>query len=122
MFYFYIIFFFFFQAEDGIRDTSVTGVQTCALPIFSTGQTQSFTAQVIDASGAPLQNATVALVVNGANLRQVTATTDSTGHATFQYTGTNAGSDTVQATANISGVGEYSNLVSMAWTVPNGGG
>src|SRR5437764_4485098 len=27
--------FFFFQAEDGIRDTSVTGVQTCALPIFA---------------------------------------------------------------------------------------
>src|SRR5437762_6369943 len=27
------VFFFFFQAEDGIRDTSVTGVQTCALPI-----------------------------------------------------------------------------------------
>src|SRR5437763_11878355 len=26
--------FFFFQAEDGIRDTSVTGVQTCALPIL----------------------------------------------------------------------------------------
>src|SRR5262249_59474607 len=25
---------FFFQAEDGIRDWSVTGVQTCALPIF----------------------------------------------------------------------------------------
>src|SRR5438046_9138919 len=26
--------YFFFQAEDGIRDWSVTGVQTCALPIF----------------------------------------------------------------------------------------
>src|SRR4051794_41382382 len=26
--------FFFFQAEDGIRDGRVTGVQTCALPIF----------------------------------------------------------------------------------------
>src|SRR5438552_14738492 len=26
--------FFFFQAEDGIRDDLVTGVQTCALPIF----------------------------------------------------------------------------------------
>src|SRR5207253_3533632 len=26
---------FFFQAEDGIRDGHVTGVQTCALPIFS---------------------------------------------------------------------------------------
>src|SRR5260370_26114582 len=28
-----VLFFFFFQAEDGIRDSSVTGVQTCALPI-----------------------------------------------------------------------------------------
>src|SRR2546422_10370288 len=26
--------FFFFQAEDGIRDVAVTGVQTCALPIY----------------------------------------------------------------------------------------
>src|SRR5438128_9483067 len=30
----FICFFFFFQAEDGIRDATVTGVQTCALPIF----------------------------------------------------------------------------------------
>src|SRR6266511_5365220 len=30
---FLIFFFFFFQAEDGIRDFHVTGVQTCALPI-----------------------------------------------------------------------------------------
>src|SRR5690606_40651828 len=29
-----IFFFFFFQAEDGIRDFHVTGVQTCALPIL----------------------------------------------------------------------------------------
>src|SRR5260370_18253693 len=29
---------FFFQAEDGIRDSSVTGVQTCALPISSGGR------------------------------------------------------------------------------------
>src|SRR2546426_10975149 len=28
------VFFFFFQAEDGIRDYKVTGVQTCALPIY----------------------------------------------------------------------------------------
>src|SRR2546430_6841844 len=28
-------YFFFFQAEDGIRDLTVTGVQTCALPIFA---------------------------------------------------------------------------------------
>src|SRR5205823_7558015 len=30
-----IVFVFFFQAEDGIRDKLVTGVQTCALPIYS---------------------------------------------------------------------------------------
>src|SRR5216683_3398380 len=30
-------FFFFFQAEDGIRDLIVTGVQTCALPISGAG-------------------------------------------------------------------------------------
>src|SRR3989442_13345892 len=32
----YVLFvvFFFFQAEDGIRDADVTGVQTCALPIY----------------------------------------------------------------------------------------
>ena len=29
------LFFFFFQAEDGIRDRDVTGVQTCALPVSS---------------------------------------------------------------------------------------
>src|SRR5207248_8563385 len=30
----WFFFFFFFQAEDGIRDRTVTGVQTCALPIL----------------------------------------------------------------------------------------
>src|SRR5687768_18491588 len=33
--------FFFFQAEDGIRDVAVTGVQTCALPIFDECTRQS---------------------------------------------------------------------------------
>src|SRR2546427_5118934 len=31
----FLCFFFFFQAEDGIRDLTVTGVQTCALPILA---------------------------------------------------------------------------------------
>src|SRR2546430_6194702 len=31
-------FFFFFQAEDGIRDLTVTGVQTCALPISASSR------------------------------------------------------------------------------------
>src|SRR5260370_25495971 len=32
--YVFSVVLFFFQAEDGIRDSSVTGVQTCALPIY----------------------------------------------------------------------------------------
>src|SRR2546429_4243298 len=39
---YFVIFFFFFQAEDGIRDVAVTGVQTCALPILN-GQYLSMT-------------------------------------------------------------------------------
>ena len=41
IFFFFVFFsyfyFFFFQAEDGIRDIGVTGVQTCALPISGLG-------------------------------------------------------------------------------------
>src|SRR2546430_3255183 len=36
-----LMLFFFFQAEDGIRDLTVTGVQTCALPILSRVQPPS---------------------------------------------------------------------------------
>src|SRR5688572_32103777 len=44
--------FFFFQAEDGIRDLTVTGVQTCALPIF-----YSCTMLAIEARGADIKTA-----------------------------------------------------------------
>src|SRR5436309_8919158 len=36
-----VFLFFFFQAEDGIRDFHVTGVQTCALPIFANAEVES---------------------------------------------------------------------------------
>src|SRR5439155_11120017 len=47
-------FFFFFQAEDGIRDGHVTGVQTCALPIFplNSAIAYSICASVLSASEA----------------------------------------------------------------------
>src|SRR5262249_58988701 len=44
-------FFFFFQAEDGIRDWSVTGVQTCALPIC---QTPLKLSRALEDAGAPI--------------------------------------------------------------------
>src|SRR5438128_9465670 len=40
-----VFFFFFFQAEDGIRDATVTGVQTCALPILVIDTGGAFTSQ-----------------------------------------------------------------------------
>src|SRR3989454_1688481 len=40
--YYVILVFFFFQAEDGIRDYKVTGVQTCALPISWVESSTSF--------------------------------------------------------------------------------
>src|SRR6266481_335501 len=47
-----MVFFFFFQAEDGIRDGTVTGVQTCALPICLHARSGSWPAM-----GDPAQNA-----------------------------------------------------------------
>src|SRR5688500_19830600 len=39
---FFYFFVFFFQAEDGIRDYKVTGVQTCALPILDLAESSGF--------------------------------------------------------------------------------
>src|SRR2546429_2398549 len=39
---------FFFQAEDGIRDVAVTGVQTCALPISSVGAASALSTMLIN--------------------------------------------------------------------------
>src|SRR5690606_40862380 len=41
---------FFFQAEDGIRDFHVTGVQTCALPIYGKGQFRIRSLDDVDAA------------------------------------------------------------------------
>src|SRR3989454_5154073 len=44
------VFFFFFQAEDGIRDYKVTGVQTCALPIFLPSMRERRTGCIVNVS------------------------------------------------------------------------
>src|SRR6266550_6385487 len=66
---FYELVFFFFQAEDGIRDVAVTGVQTCALPI-SAGP-RSPAPPPIDVSGASTieyEDATQEWVFRGAQV------------------------------------------------------
>src|SRR5256885_17157313 len=54
---------FFFQAEDGIRDYKVTGVQTCALPIWKDQGVQEITQYT---SLVPQITAQTAQLVNGA--------------------------------------------------------
>src|SRR2546427_8884040 len=52
------VLFFFFQAEDGIRDLTVTGVQTCALPISLSLAGMALAASLFTALPAMAQNAT----------------------------------------------------------------
>src|SRR5437763_12805047 len=53
------VFFFFFQAEDGIRDTSVTGVQTCALPILASRSRSSLLTARASLTSASLSESSV---------------------------------------------------------------
>src|SRR5882762_4061010 len=53
--------FFFFQAEDGIRDSSVTGVQTCALPICpESGKTFTEAREGVEWRSAPARSNPIA--------------------------------------------------------------
>src|SRR5207245_8718711 len=60
--------FFFFQAEDGIRDATVTGVQTCALPILLYDRTSLSTSVAANVIGFAASSAvvTAAAVATGA--------------------------------------------------------
>src|SRR5207253_7261252 len=55
------LFFFFFQAEDGIRDGHVTGVQTCALPILNRADHPAL--PLVGAGETPLQEKPFTLVI-----------------------------------------------------------
>jgi RHS repeat-associated protein/uncharacterized repeat protein (TIGR01451 family) len=86
------------------------------------GQPQAFTVAAMDGAGHTVPNVAVQLGVFGANPRQLAGTTDVTGTATFSYNGSNVGTDTVTATAFISGLRTVSNAVPIQWTIPAPGG
>src|SRR2546427_12181451 len=79
-------FFFFFQAEDGIRDLTVTGVQTCALPISK---------RVVDWCGT-YQAGTTTRFVPGTLYMGGTYTSDSAGQARGWLTALDAARGTVR--------------------------
>ena len=85
-----------------------------------TGTQQTFTVLVADASGTPVPNQGVALMINGVNLSSVSGATDNTGHVSLSYSGLNSGSDSIQAVATIDGLDAFSNIATVTWTLPAG--
>src|SRR5262249_58952651 len=70
---------FFFQAEDGIRDWSVTGVQTCALPIsLSQFPTAAFKSTSVRKTGDNVFEVTGDFTLNGTT-KPLTVTINNTG-------------------------------------------
>src|SRR6266498_3859152 len=63
-----ILFFFFFQAEDGIRDADVTGVQTCALPILELASDKEETNRLLANLGLPVPRQRLVQTVDDAVL------------------------------------------------------
>src|SRR5207247_8361335 len=65
LFFIFVFFFFFFQAEDGIRDPLVTGVQTCALPISRPTSRSSAGSSIGSPGSSPRRGATSARWIDG---------------------------------------------------------
>lgn len=86
------------------------------------GTPQTFVVVATTASGSVVPNLGVALIVNGANARQLNATTDASGRATFTYSGAIQGADNLQAVASISDMESVSNVVTVPWTLSGGTG
>jgi RHS repeat-associated protein len=82
------------------------------------GHDEQFQVTALDGSGNSVPNLPVQLSVFGVNTQQLAATTNAAGVATFSYAGTTAGSDTLSATAFISGLRAVSNQVPVTWVVP----
>jgi RHS repeat-associated protein/uncharacterized repeat protein (TIGR01451 family) len=80
-----------------------------------TGATEAVTSTLVDLSGQPVANQTVTLAVTGANLQQLTSTTNSGGIATFTYVGTNPGTDSLQASTSND---VQSNTLGVSWFTP----
>ncbi len=85
---------------------------------YQVGSVQSFTATLLDPQGIPLVGVTVNFTVAGPNEAVGSATTNASGAASFTYTGATSGTDTVQATASVSGSLLISNSLTAAWLTP----
>jgi hypothetical protein len=87
-------------------------------PPYTTGNSQAFSATLLDQDGTPQIGISVTFAVSGANSIIGSAVTASNGVASFSYTGANTGIDTIIATAVANGHALTSNNISAAWVAP----
>jgi hypothetical protein len=85
---------------------------------YTAASSQSFTATVLNPDGTPIVGATVSFLVFGANSANGTEITNNGGVATYSYTGTAIGGDTIQATASVNGDLLTSNTLTASWINP----
>ena len=85
---------------------------------YQVGSSQTFTATLLDPQGNPRIGVTVNFIVAGVNATVSSAATATNGTASFSYTGSNTGTDTVQATASVDGGLLTSNSLTAAWLTP----
>lgn len=91
-------------------------------PGKAVGSAQTLSVAVLDVAGQPVANLPVDFGVFGANTQTLHATTDASGFATASYTGLASGTDTITATAFVSGLRAVSNALNISWTIPVPGG
>jgi hypothetical protein len=117
--------------RSGERDAFVTKLDTAGGPATLTlspktdtntvGTPHTVTATVKDVAGNPVSGVTVRFSVSGANSASGSDVTDANGEATFTYTGTTAGTDTISAFADTDNdgtqdPGEPSDIATKTWT------
>ncbi|MGB0064130.1 MAG: Ig-like domain-containing protein, partial [Terracidiphilus sp.] len=85
---------------------------------YQVGSSQTFTATLLDQQGNPLTGVTVNFTVAGPNETVGSVTTNASGTASFTYTGSNSGTDTLQATASVDGALLTSNSLTATWLAP----
>jgi len=82
------------------------------------GTSQQLTATLLDGSGNPIADQGVTFAVTGANSANGTAVTDAAGHAGFSYSGSQDGTDSVQAGLTLGSTDLRSNTASVSWVTP----
>jgi hypothetical protein len=119
--------FFGHQVEDGLvqQIPPLTLELTPPADTNEQGTSHTVTAHLEDGDGDPVPGVTVFFFVDGANDAEGSDVTDANGDATFTYTGTNSGADTIEAFADLNGSGfidegEPADAASKAWEPGSG--